>query len=258
MSLRRYCGMTTAFTLGLGLVFAVAAQTTSAPAEVTAAPDTEPAPTSTLTSAHGPALPGNAKDGADKAAVCSACHGQDGNSPVPMYPKLAGQNEAYTSRQLALFKDGSRVDPIMVGFASVLSPQDMRDLGAYYATQKPMAGIADDSEIASGPNVGRKFYQVGESLYRGGDAERGIPACLACHGPSGDGNPGSAYPALAGQHATYTALNLERFRAGTAWGEGASKNTVMVDVAKQLTDEEIQSLASYIEGLHNAAEVAAQ
>lgn len=258
MSLRRYCGMATALTFGLGLVFTVAAQTTPAPAEVTAAPDTEPAPTSALTSAHGPALPGNAKDGADKAAVCAACHGQDGNSPIPMYPKLAGQNEAYTARQLALFKDGSRVDPIMVGFSSVLSPQDMRDLGAYYATQKPVAGIADDSEIASGPNAGRKFYQVGESLYRGGDVERGIPACLACHGPSGDGNPGSAYPALAGQHATYTALHLERFRAGTAWGEGASENTIMVDVAKQLTDEEIQSLGSYIEGLHNATEVAAQ
>lgn len=258
MDLRRYCGMACALGLGLGLVFSAGAQDGTSPAEVTAAPDAEAAAITQLGDANAPTLPGDAKAGEGKAVVCAACHGSDGNSPVPMYPKLAGQNEAYTARQLALFKDGSRVDPIMLGFASTLSPQDMRDIGAFFAAQKITAGIADDSEIASGPYQGLKFYEVGQKLYRGGDAERGIPACLACHGPSGRGNPGSAYPAIGGQHATYLALHLEGFRAGTAWGRGGELNTVMVDVARQLTDQEIQALASYIEGLHASNEVAAQ
>ena len=258
MSLRRYCGMAGAVSLGLGLALSVLAQDAPAPAQVIATPDQEAAPTAELTEAHGPAVPGDATAGAGKAAACAACHGADGNSQVAMYPKLAGQNERYIARQLAMFKDGSRVDPVMAGFASILSPQDMRDLGAYYATLKALPGIADDSAIAEGANAGRKFYEIGEKIYRGGDAERGIPACLACHGPSGRGNPGSAYPALAGQHADYTTLHLETFRAGHAWGNGDNANTIMVDVARQLTDEEIRSLSSYIEGLHSSREVAAQ
>lgn len=258
MSLRRYCGMAGVVSLGLGLAFSVLAQETPAPAEVTPAPEAEAAPAVQLTEAHGPALPGDPAAGASKAAVCAACHGADGNSPVPMYPKHAGQNELYIARQLALYKDGSRQDPVMMGFASTLSPQDMRDLGAYFSTLSVTPGIADDSEIAEGPNAGRKFYEVGEALYRGGDMERGIPACLACHGPSGRGNPGSAYPALAGQHAEYTAKHLQGFRSGIAWGSGENQNTIMVDVARNLTDEEILSLASYIEGLHSSREVASQ
>ncbi len=254
MSLRRYCGMAVALSLGLGLVFTVGAQDTPAPAEVTAAPDAEPAQATTLTDAHGPAVAGDAAAGAGKAAACAACHGVDGNSVDPQYPKLAGQNERYIARQLAMYKDGSRQDPVMLGFASILSPQDMRDVGAYFATLTVLPGIADDSTMEDG----RKFYEAGEKLYRGGDAERGIPACLACHGPSGRGNPGSAYPALAGQHAAYTARHLEAFRDGHAWGKGDNENTLMVDVAAKLTNEEIQSLASYIEGLHDATEVAAQ
>lgn len=258
MSLRSYCGMAIALSLGLGLVFTAAAQEERAPAEVIASPDAEPAQAIALTEAHGPAVAGDAAAGAAKAAVCAACHGADGNSMVPMYPKHAGQNEAYVARQLALYKDGSRADPVMMGFASTLSPQDMRDLGAYFATLSMTPGIADDSEITDGPNAGRKFYEVGQALYQGGDMKRGIPACLACHGPSGRGNPGSAYPALAGQHAEYTVKHLQGFRSGIAWGRGDNENTIMVDVAKQLTDEEISSLASYLEGLHDASGVAAQ
>jgi len=258
MDLRRYCGMAITLGLGFGLILNAAAQDETTAAEVTAAPAVEASEVTALSDANAPTLPGDAAAGEGKVAVCAACHGADGNSPVPMYPKLAGQHESYTARQLALFKDGSRVDPIMVGFASMLAPQDMRDIGAYFATQTVTAGIADDSVITTGPNAGLKFYQVGEKLYRGGDAERGIPACLSCHGPSGRGNPGSAYPAIAGQHATYTALQLQRFHAGTAWGRDKSLNTIMVDVAKQLTDQEIEALASYLEGLHAATEVAAQ
>lgn len=254
MNSRRYCGMAVTLAFGLSLAFAVAAQDSTTPAEITAAPEAQPAQAEVLTDAHGPALPGDPVAGEAKSAVCAACHGMDGNSMVPMYPKLAGQHEAYAARQLAMFKDGTREDPVMLGMAAVLSPQDMRDLGAYYATLRITAGIADDSVL----DDGRAFYEVGQALYRGGDSARGIPACLACHGPSGHGNPLSGYPALGGQHATYTAKQLETFRSGVAWGKGDNANTVMVDVARQLTDQEIQSLASYIEGLHSAADVAAK
>jgi len=254
MDLRRYCGMAVALAMGLALPLQVMAQDAPAPAEVTAAPDAEAAPAEALTEAHGPAMPGDAAAGEAKSAVCAACHGMDGNSMVPMYPKLAGQHELYTARQLAMFKDGTRQDPVMLGMAAALSPQDMRDLGAYYATLSANAGIADDSALPDG----RKFYEVGQALYRGGDTARGIPACLACHGPTGRGNPLSGYPALAGQHGTYTIKQLESFRSGVAWGQGDNANTIMVDVARQLTTEEIQALASYIEGLHAAADVAAQ
>jgi cytochrome c553 len=146
----------------------------------------------------------------------------------------------------------------MMGCASLLSPQDMRDVGAYFASQTGRAGIADESVIADGVNKDRKFYQVGEAIYRGGDAARGIPACLACHGPAGHGNAGSAYPALAGQHAGYTALTLQHFREGKVWGKDKTANVIMGDVAKHLSDEEIQALATYIEGLHAADTLATQ
>ncbi len=229
---------------------------TPAAAEVTAAPEAAPAAMAELTEAHGPAQPGDAKAGATKAAVCAACHGADGNSADPQYPKLAGQQERYIARQLALFKSGERENPIMMGFAAPLTPQDMRDLGAYFATLKASPGTADETPIAEGPNQGKKFYQVGERLWRSGDAARGVPACMACHGAVGHGNPGPPYPAIAGQHAGYTAAQLQAFRAGTVYGRGPNANSVMVGVAKYLTDEEIQSLATYVQGLHPAADEA--
>jgi cytochrome c553 len=117
--------------------------------------------------------------------------------------------------------------------------------------------VADETAIAEGPNQGKKFYQPGETLWRSGDIARGVPACMACHGAAGHGNPGPPYPAIAGQHAGYTAKQLEAFRAGMVLGKGPNANAVMVGVAKYLTDEEIRSLATYIEGLHSAADVAA-
>src|SRR5690606_31228770 len=118
----------------------------------------------------------------------------DGNSSDPQYPKLAGQHERYIARQLSLYKSMERDNAIMLGFAATLSAQDMRDLGAYFASQKVVPGVADDSTIAEGPNAGMKFYQLGERLYRFGKADGSVPACTACHGPSGAGNPGSAWP----------------------------------------------------------------
>ena len=141
----------------------------------------------------------------------------------------------------------------MVPFVQDLTPQDMRDIGAYFASQKVVPGTADDSVVASGPNQGRKFYQVGEKLFRAGQPDRGIPACQACHGPTGAGVPGP-YPAIGGQHADYTALQLTAFRAGAVWGKDKNANAVMAGVAANLSDEEIQGLATYLEGLHNVAD----
>lgn len=198
---------------------------------------------------------GDPQAGAAKAGACAACHGLDGNATDPtIYPRLAGQSERYIARQLALFKAGERVNPIMQPFAAALSAQDMRDIGAHFATQKSGAGVADDTKITAGPYAGMKFYEVGEKLFRSGDAARGVPACMACHGPSGAGNPGPAYPRVAGQQAWYTARRLQEYRTGTTTERDAALFNIMAEVAKPLSDEEIQALSSYMQGLHNRAE----
>jgi cytochrome c553 len=195
---------------------------------------------------------GDAKAGATKAGACAACHGLDGNATADpkIYPRIAGQSERYISKQLALFKSGQRVNALMQPYAAPLSAQDMRDLGAYFATQKTGAGIADDSAIATGPNKGAKFYEVGQKLFRSGDLARGVPACMACHGPAGAGNPGPAYPHVGGQQAWYVARRLQEYRAGTTTLADPKDFNIMATVAKSLTDEEIQSLGSYLQGLH--------
>ena len=243
------------FTRILGVAAALAAASVMAQeaATVTPAPEIQPAPVVVLEADNTPATFGDAAAGATKAAACAACHGMDGNSATPLYPKLAGQHETYIARQLALYKNGERENAIMLGFASALSAQDMRDIGAYYATQKVVPGIADESLVVSGPNQGRKFYQVGERLFRAGKPALGIPSCQACHGPAGAGVPGP-YPAVGGQHSAYTALQLTAFRGGTVWGKDKNANAVMAGVAANLSDEEIQGLATYIEGLHNVAD----
>lgn len=243
------------FTRILGVAAALAAASVMAQeaATVTPAPEVQAAPVAALEADNTPATFGDAAAGATKAASCAACHGLDGNSADPQYPKLAGQHETYIARQLALYKNGERQNAIMLGFASALSAQDMRDIGAYFATQKVVPGIADESLVASGPNQGRKFYQVGERLFRAGNPAQGIPSCQACHGPAGAGVPGP-YPAVGGQHSAYTALQLTAFRGGTVWGKDKNANAVMAGVAANLSDEEIQGLATYIEGLHNVAD----
>ena len=223
-------------------------------ATVSAAPEAVPAPIEVLEVGDGDAVNGDPLAGAGKAAACAACHGLDGNSADPQYPKLAGQNERYIARQLSLYKNGGRDNAIMLGFASTLSGQDMRDIGAYFATQKVVAGVADDSLITEGPYADRKYYQVGEQIFRFGKSDGSVPACSACHGPAGSGNPGSAWPALGGQHAGYTAAVLTAFRDGKVWGKDENANAIMAGVAGSLSDVEIQALASYIEGLHNAAD----
>jgi cytochrome c553 len=132
----------------------------------------------------------------------------------------------------------------------------MRDIGAYYGSQKIIAGLADESIIADGPNAGKKFYEVGEKIYRAGNPSTGVPACMACHGPTGAGMPGPTYPALGGQHAAYTTLALTTFHQGMVWGKEKNANVIMSQVAKNLTDQEIQGLATYLQGLHKAAKPA--
>lgn len=203
---------------------------------------------------------GDAKAGQSKAGTCAACHGADGNPAAPIYPRLAGQSERYIAQQLALFATGQRTSgmaAVMTPFAQSLSPQDMRDVGAYFATQKAGAGVADDTPITEGPYKGLKFYQVGEQLFRGGDAARGIPACMACHGPSGAGNPGPPYPHVGGQPQDYVVRRLQEYQAGTTAYKDPAHFQIMAQVAKPLTDQEIQSLGSYIQGLHESAADAA-
>lgn len=184
---------------------------------------------------------GDAEAGQGKAAICAACHGADGNSMVPNWPKLAGQHADYLERQVGLIKDGNRVVPEMAGIVIGLSDQDIADLAAYFSSQTTTAGLADEALLASG-----------ENLYRAGIAEKDVPACMSCHGPAGKGNPLSGYPSLAGQHSVYSEKMLTGFRAGTMWGEDDASSKIMTDVANRLTDAEIKAVASYIQGLHTA------
>jgi len=179
---------------------------------------------------------GDAKAGADKAATCVACHGPDGNSVNPEWPKIAGQSARYLEASLAAYKSGDRKNALMNGQAMNLSAQDMQDLAAQYAAQsmKPGAGSEDSIEVA-------------EPLYRGGDADRGLPACLACHGPAGGGNAAAGWPAIGGQHATYLATALKAYRSGER--NASANGQMMTAVAQDLTDAEIEALAGYIAGL---------
>jgi cytochrome c553 len=231
------------------------APATPAASTTTALPDNAPVQASAidavaeLAKAHW----GDAKAGATKAGACAACHGLDGYPSDPQYPRLAGMPERYVATQLALFKGGQRTTgmaAVMMPMAAPLSAQDMRDVGAYFAQQKAAAGVADDSAITSGPYAGMKFYEVGQKLFRGGDPVRGIPACMACHGPTGAGNPGPAYPHIGGQQAAYVQRRLEEYRAGTTNERDRHNFDVMATVARQLSDEEIHSLSSYLQGLH--------
>ncbi|HET7330638.1 c-type cytochrome [Dyella sp.] len=188
-----------------------------------------------------PTKPGDATVGQTKAGACAACHGMDGNSSDAQYPKLAGQNESYIVRQLMNFKSGSRTNAIMQGMAAPLTPQDMHDIGAYFASQKVVPGVTDDA--LAGP---------GGKLFREGNPERQIPACMSCHGPDGHGNPGAVYPQLAGQHADYVQKQLQGWHDGdNSWGNDPHAQ-IMPAIAQRLTKDDIVAVASYVEGLHTA------
>ncbi len=180
---------------------------------------------------------GSAEAGKAKAITCVACHGAEGNSANALWPNIAGQHAAYTQQQLKAFKDGTRKDPLMTSQAMMLSDQDMADLAVYFESLPGAAqAVADASLVARG-----------EALYRGGNTETGASACMACHGPSGRGNPAALYPALQGQHATYTAKQLNAYADGTRETDG--KTRMMRDIAERLSKEDIEAVASYVQGL---------
>ena len=185
-------------------------------------------------------MPGDAKAGQAKAAVCAACHGLDGNPASSQYPKLAGQQASYIERQVHLFKSHKRENPVMMGFVMMLTDQDIADIAAYFAGKSSLPGVADAKLVARG-----------EAIYRGGDAKERVPACMACHGPDGRGNPGAIYPQLAGQWTDYVTLKLKDFHDGKSWGDDG-RAQIMPLVAKGLSDADITAVASYIEGLHAA------
>jgi cytochrome c553 len=187
------------------------------------------------------AAQGDAEAGKSKTAMCAACHGPDGNSLVPMYPKLAGQSASYLVKQLTEFKLGmtsagksGRVDPVMGGMAMALSEQDIADVSAFYASQKSTAG----NGVANAE---------GKKLYLGGNAEMEVTACVACHGINGKGMPSAGFPALASQNAEYLKSQLEKFRSGA---RNNDLNGMMQGVAANLTDEEITALSQYMSSLN--------
>lgn len=179
---------------------------------------------------------GDSNAGKQKAAACAACHGVDGNSTNPEWPSLAGLGERYIVRQLQLFKSDERQNPLMTPQAKPLSEQDMADLAAYFNSLNMQPGGADP-----------QLAEVGEQIWRGGIPEREVPACAACHGPAGEGNPPAAYPRLGGQQAVYLANSLNAYKSGQRDTDPAG---IMRDIASQLSDEEIRAVASYASGLY--------
>lgn len=168
--------------------------------------------------------------------VCVACHGADGNSAAPANPHLAGQHAEYIAKQLHDFKaNKDRKNPVMMGMATPLSPDDIRDVSAYYAGQKPKPAAAKDKELVV----------LGQKIYRGGNAATGVPACAACHGPNGAGIP-AQYPRLAGQFPEYTAAQLRAFRSEERANDA---NKMMRGVAARMTDREILAVSEYLAGL---------
>lgn len=187
--------------------------------------------------AHGTGLvDGDPESGSELSQQCASCHGPDGNSPSPQWPKLAGQHASYLLAQLKAYASGKRSNAVMNGMVQSLSEQDMADLAAYFSEQDARIGSADED-----------LAELGERIYRAGNAKSGVPACSGCHGPDGRGNGPAGYPRLSGQHADYTVKQLEAYRAGERSGARAE---IMRGVAAGLDDKEIEAVASYIEGLH--------
>ncbi|WP_394129169.1 c-type cytochrome [Shewanella maritima] len=185
---------------------------------------------------------GNIEAGKTKSMMCAACHGADGNSMIDMYPKLAGQHSNYLEKQLKDFRAAAktggsegRMDPVMGGMSMTLSDQDIADISAFYASQqKAPIAVSDVPEL-------------GESLYKGGDVARGITACIACHGPDGNGMEAAGFPEVGGQHANYIKIQLNKFRDTN---RNNDLNGMMQDVSKKLTDADIEALSKYISSIN--------
>ena len=207
--------MRTLNAIGICLMLAVPAAQAAEPAKASAKPDL-------------------AKGQATSTNVCAACHASDGSRGSPANPILQGQHPEYLVKQLTEFKSGKRANAIMMGMAATLSEDDMKNVAAFYAAKQAKPGFAKNKELVS----------LGEKIYRGGIADRSVPACAACHSPTGAGIP-AQYPRMAGQHADYTEAQLVAFRGGVR------KNSLqMTGVAAKMNDREIKAVADYIAGLH--------
>jgi cytochrome c553 len=184
---------------------------------------------------------GDAEAGKNKSMVCASCHGPNGNKALmPEYPKLGGQHASYTEGQLHQFKSGVRNNAIMLGQVAALTDQDMADLAAYYASQTVTVGGASEDLV-----------EQGQAIYLAGSMDKGIPACISCHGPQGLGNPMAQYPSLSGQNIAYTVKQLKDYASGERIGDVATTNQkIMIDIAKKLSDAEMTAVADYISGLH--------
>jgi cytochrome c553 len=178
---------------------------------------------------------GSADEGQTKVIACIACHGVNGNSINPEWPSLAGQHKQYIQKQLHAFKTGTRQNALMTPMVQPLSDDDIEDIAAYYDAQKLTGLEAEPSKVS-----------MGQRLFRGGNATLGIAACQACHGPAGAGNPTALYPTIAGQRSTYVVNQLKAYRAGT---RQTDQNQMMRNIAKSLSDEQIDAVAAYVQGL---------
>jgi cytochrome c553 len=209
-------------------------------------PAAAPAGSATPTAASptpDPFSDGKVADGATKSAVCSACHGPNGNSANPDWPRLAGQSAVYIAEQLRLFRSGVRDNPVMKPLAAGLKDQDIDDLAVYYEAQTPAGLEADPS-----------YWQPGQALYLRGDAAREVPGCVACHGPVGRGNLAAGYPALRAQQSVYVIKQLNDYASAARYSganpSGATPNAVMMfTIAKRLTPQQIRDVASYVQGM---------
>ncbi|MGD2119256.1 MAG: c-type cytochrome [Chromatiales bacterium] len=185
--------------------------------------------------ATGASQAADAEAGKTKSAMCAACHGADGNSINPIWPNLAGQHANYIAKQLSEFKSGARQDATMQGMAAALSEQDMADIGAYFASQQAKGGQAAADQVAKG-----------EMIYRAGIQAKGVAACTACHGPTGQGVQPSAFPAVSGQHSAYVEKQLKDFAAGARNNDA---NQMMRNIASKLSPAEMTAVAQYMQGL---------
>ncbi|ABI58193.1 c-type cytochrome [Alkalilimnicola ehrlichii MLHE-1] len=182
------------------------------------------------------AVDGDIEAGERKAATCVACHGAQGNSNNPAWPSLAGQPADYIVYQLQLFRDGDRQDPLMTPQAAGLSDEDIRDLAVYYEAQEAVFHEADE-----------ELVERGREIYRAGIPGQGVAACMACHGPAGEGVKGAQYPRVAGQHAQYMRKALREYRDEE---RDSDPNRMMRDIASRMSDEDIEAVTEYMTGLH--------
>lgn len=179
---------------------------------------------------------GDASKGKGKTALCAGCHAADGNSTLAMNPKLAGQGEKYLTKQLKDFKSGDRTNATMAPMAANLSDEDIADISTYFASQKIQHTAVEE-----------KYIAIAQKIYQGGDNDRDIPACIACHAADGTGIATAGFPAIGGQHPQYTISTLKAFRSGARANDA---NQIMRDVVAKMSDEQIEALAYYLAGLH--------